>query len=98
MVCHHLNVGAKAKLTKELFLLIIIKSTLIVMTLALGLQPKQRHGKVWAESATRECEVMNPHTPKWTPILGVGIPMESQFFKDVFQGSKLIGLNSSLYH
>jgi hypothetical protein len=28
MVCHHLNVGAKAKLAKELHLLIIIKSTL----------------------------------------------------------------------
>jgi hypothetical protein len=27
-VCHHLNVGAKAKLAKELHLLIIIKSTL----------------------------------------------------------------------
>jgi hypothetical protein len=41
---------------------------------------------------------MNPHTPKWTPILGIGIPMESQIFKEVFQESKLIGLKSSLYH
>jgi hypothetical protein len=24
--------------------------------------------------ALRECEAMNPHTPKWTPILGVGNP------------------------
>jgi hypothetical protein len=22
----------------------------------------------------KECEGMNPHTPKWTPIVGVGIP------------------------
>jgi hypothetical protein len=28
MVCHHLNVGAKAKLAKELHLLVIVKSTL----------------------------------------------------------------------
>jgi hypothetical protein len=28
MVCHHLNVGAKAKLAKELYLLIVVKSTL----------------------------------------------------------------------
>jgi hypothetical protein len=33
---------------------------------------------------------MNPYTPKWTPILGVGILMESQIFKEVFQGTKLI--------
>jgi hypothetical protein len=84
MVCHHCNVGAKAKLTKELFLLITIKSTLVVTTLTLGLRPRQRHGKVWADNATWECEGMNPHTPKWTPILEVGIPMESQVFKHVF--------------
>jgi hypothetical protein len=47
------------------------------MTLALGSWPKQKHGKVQAESATheshlhsRECEGMNPHTPKWTPMYG----------------------------
>jgi len=27
------------------------------------------------ESA-RECEGMNPHTPKWTPTLGVKVPMD----------------------
>jgi len=63
------------------------------MTLALGLQRKQRHGKVRTENVTRECEGMNPHTPKWIPTLGVGIPMEFQVFKKVFQGSKLIRLN-----
>jgi hypothetical protein len=45
-----------------------------------------------------ECEGMNPHTPKWTPTLGVGIPMESPIFTKVCQGSKLIGLKSSLYY
>jgi hypothetical protein len=54
------------------------------MTLNLGSQPKQRHGKVWAKSVTqeshlhsRECEGMNSHIPKWTPTLGTKILMES---------------------
>jgi hypothetical protein len=58
------------------------------MTLILGLWPRQRHGKVWVKSVTWElhlhsqecegvCEGMRPHTPKWTFILGVGIPIES---------------------
>ncbi len=66
----------------------------IVMTLALGLQPRQKHGKVGANSATQEphlhsweCEGMNPHIPKWIPTLGVGIPMEFQVFEKVFQNS-----------
>ncbi len=45
-----------------------------------------------------ECEGMNPHTPKWTLTLGVGVPMESQIFKKWFQKSKFIGLKSFLYH
>jgi hypothetical protein len=62
-----------------------------VTTLALGLRPKKGHEKVWAESATQElhlhskkCKGMNPHIPKWTPTLGVGIPMESLIFKEIF--------------
>ncbi len=31
-----------------------------------------------------ECEGMN--TPNWAPTLGVGVLMESQIFKEVFQG------------
>jgi hypothetical protein len=30
--------------------------------------------------------------------LGVGVPMESQIFKEGFQRSKLIGLKKYLYH
>ncbi len=48
-----------------------------------------------AENAIREshlhsreresvCEGMNPFTPKWIPILGVEIPMESRIFKEKF--------------
>jgi hypothetical protein len=33
-----------------------------------------------------ECEGMNPHTPKWAPILGVGVSMDSWIFKDQSQG------------
>jgi hypothetical protein len=27
--------------------------------------------------SVRECEGMNPHTPKWIPTLGVGVPINS---------------------
>jgi len=43
-------------------------------------------------------EGMNPHTPKWAPTLGVGLPMDSRIFRGRLQGSKLIGLKSYLYH
>ncbi len=44
--------------------------------------------------SAKECKGMNPHTPKWTPCW----ELESQIFKAQFQGSKPIGLKSSLYH
>jgi hypothetical protein len=44
------------------------------------------------------CEGMNPHTPKWAPTLGVGVSMDSQIFKEQFQGSEFIRLKTSLYH
>jgi len=37
----------------------------------------------------REYEGVNPHTPKATPTLGNGLPMDSQNFREGFQGSKL---------
>jgi hypothetical protein len=43
----------------------------------------------------RKCEGVegvNPHTPKTTPTLGDGIPVDFQNFKKPFQGSKLNGL------
>jgi hypothetical protein len=40
---------------------------------------------------------MNPHTPKWVPTLGVGVLLEFWTFKEQLQGSKPIGLKSSLY-
>jgi hypothetical protein len=41
---------------------------------------------------------MNPHTPKWTPILGIRVPMDSWIFKKRLQESKPNGLRSYLYH
>jgi hypothetical protein len=34
-----------------------------------------------APENARECEGMKPHTPKWTPIFRVGVPMDSWIFK-----------------
>jgi len=45
-----------------------------------------------------ECEGMNVHTLKWAPILGVGVPMDSQISKEQFKRPKSIGLKNSLYH
>jgi hypothetical protein len=42
--------------------------------------------------SVRKCEGVKPHTPKATPTLGDGVPMESQNFREQFQGSKLNGL------
>ncbi len=45
-----------------------------------------------------ECEGVSLHTPKATPTLGEGVPVDSRNFRDQFEGSKLNGLWSSLYH
>ncbi len=42
--------------------------------------------------SVKECERMNIHTPKATPILGDGVPVDSQNFKEGLQGSNLNGL------
>jgi hypothetical protein len=39
-----------------------------------------------------KCEVVNPHTPKATPALGDGVSVDSQNFKDRFEGSNFNGL------
>jgi hypothetical protein len=45
-----------------------------------------------APGSVGKCEGMNPHTPKWAPTLGIGVPMDFWIFKERLQGSKLIGL------
>jgi hypothetical protein len=49
-------------------------------------------------SSAREYEGINPHAPKGTPILGVGVLVDSQMSKEQLHGSKPNGLRSSLYH
>jgi hypothetical protein len=51
-----------------------------------------------ATESVGECERMNLNTPKWAPTLEVEVPMDSRFFKEQLQRSKLIGLKSSSYH
>jgi len=44
-----------------------------------------------------ECEGVSLHTPKVTPKLGEGVSMDSQNFRERFEGSNLNGLLRSLY-
>jgi len=80
-----------------------------VATLALGSRPRQRACKVAGQKRNprvtlhalgnaKECEGMNPHTPKATPTLEDGVPVDSRIFRGRLQGSKLNGLRSYLYH
>jgi hypothetical protein len=61
-------------------------------------QERSSGGTSYTPRNVGECERMNPHTPKWAPTLGVGIPMDSWIFRERFQGLKPIGLKSFLYH
>jgi hypothetical protein len=38
----------------------------------------------------RMCEGMNPHTPKWICILGIGVPMDSQILEGDCRGQNLL--------
>jgi len=79
-----------------------------VATLTLGLWPRQGLAKVWAKNEAQdshfmlsgvwEGDKMNLHTPKWAFTLGIKVLMETQIFKEWFQGSKPNGLKISLYH
>ncbi len=41
---------------------------------------------------------INTHTPKWTPMLGVEVPVDSQNFRKRLQRVKLLALKNFLYH
>ncbi len=67
----------------------------------LGLMTKARACKGAGQEGSPgvwESVRMNIHTLKWAPILGIGVPVDSQIFIEQFQGSKPITLKSSLYH
>ncbi len=63
----------------------------------LGMQPGS-HIHIPRNVNVGKCEGMNPHTPKWTPTLGIKVLMESRIFRELFEGLKLIGLKTFLYH
>jgi hypothetical protein len=48
--------------------------------------------------SVREYEGVNPHTPKATPTLGDGVPVDSRNFREQLQGSNLNLIWLSLYH
>jgi len=52
----------------------------------------------YTPGSERECEKMNPHTPKATPTWEVEVPKDSRIFRERLQGSKPIGLKNYLYH
>ncbi len=47
--------------------------------------------------SARECEGIDPHTPKGIPTLGIGVMVNSQILIVRLQGSKPIALKSYLY-
>jgi hypothetical protein len=70
-------------------------------TKAKGLQECGPRGSPGITSVTPgsvgECEGVSLHTPKATPTLGDGVPVDSRNFRDRFEGSNLNGLWRSLY-
>jgi len=55
-------------------------------------RPKMQPGNhICIPRSVREFEGMNPHTPKWTPTLGVKIFVESQIFKKKIRGQNSLG-------
>ncbi len=53
---------------------------------------ESHHILLRVQESARECEGMNTHTPKATPTLGDGVPVDSQNFRERLQGSNLNGL------
>jgi len=65
-----------------------------------GVKAKRRSPGVTSQTpgSVRKCEGVTLHTPKASPTLGNGVPVNSQNFKEQFEGSKLNRLWRSLYH
>ncbi len=86
----------------------LVSPCLPIATLTLGSRPRQKglqgcgpRGSPGVTSETPgsvgECEGVSLHTPKATPKLGEGVSMDSQNFRERFEGSNLNGLLRSLY-
>jgi len=61
-------------------------------------QDQARESHFHAPESAKECEGKNPHTPKWTPMLGVGVPVDSWMFRKWLQRSKPNVSKSFSYH
>jgi hypothetical protein len=76
-----------------------------VATLALGSRPRQRGCKgagqeeagshITCSRECKKCERMNPHTPEWTPMLGVGVPKGLLNLQSAIAGVKCPRLEES---
>jgi len=59
------------------------------MTKAKGCKVVSQEGSLGvmphAPMSARKCEEIGIHTPKGTPTLGVGVPMDSQMFREQLQ-------------
>jgi hypothetical protein len=56
----------------------------VFLSIFLKAQKYVKYAYVWIE--LRICHYYDPHTPKWAPTLGVGVPMDSEFFKNNCKG------------
>jgi hypothetical protein len=95
-----LHVKASKKNTNTLSSCIHLQTnnTPNVATLALGSRPRQGVARLRAKWETREhstcsreckeCEGMSPHTPKWTPLLGVGVSKRLPNLQSAITGVK----------
>ncbi len=65
---------------------------------SLGLMTKARACKGVGQEGVCENVRMNIHTPKWALVLGIGVPLDSQIFREWLQGLKPIALKFFLYY
>jgi len=90
------------KLQEKLLFVICCNPSLGLATKARACKGMGQEGSMGVTShalrSVGKCEGINLHTPKWVPILGVGVLMDFRIFKKQLQGSKPIGLKSSFYH
>jgi hypothetical protein len=105
LICNYCIVGGHAILINRV---LWSKNFIWCRNLSLGLATKAKGCKVAGQEGRpgvmstpgsgRGCEGIDLHTPKGTPTLGVGVPVDSRMSRERLQGSKPNGLRISLYH
>jgi hypothetical protein len=92
MMIHHCYVDSLAQLLHKITYKQCHDFSLELATKAKGMEswrPKVQLGSpIHTPKNVGKCEGMNPHTPKWVPILGVGVSMDIRIFKKQFEGVK----------